>query len=345
DQNLMQASRHGVLEWREAAAVNINIAEGLSGRFLVHADGADRRLAENGRSHQVVVQLAVFLLAKQPARDDLALGEGDGCQGQFVDHIADSVNVGDAAGVVIIDHNGALVVEFNAHVLQPDAFGVRLSAGGKQDGVDLQLGTVAETDCQRASVFADGGSFGGRQDFGIALQLQRECRGNLRVESTQDRWTAVTHGHLDAQTGQDAGKLYRDVAAAHDQDGFWQLFQRKHVVGIQGQFHAGNVGHEGPAAGGHQNLPCGEAPLLHLDGVCVDNDSPGVVNGHAGVFQQGAVDVVEPGDLDILAVAQPVPVQLRCCRDFPAVTGGVMEVLGIMGGIAEQLFGDAADVD
>src|SRR5690606_4339884 len=68
-------------------------------------------------------------------------------------------------------------------------------------------------------------------------------------------------------------------------------------------------------------------------------------NGHAGVFQQGAVDVVEPGDLDILAVAQPVPVQLRCCRDFPAVTGGVMEVLGIMGGIAEQLFGDAADVD
>ena len=64
----------------------------------------------------------------------------------------------------------------------------------------------------------------------------------------------------------------------------------------------------------------------------------------AAVDQQIAVDVVEALDFTVLVGNQRGPVEIRLAQ-APAKTGGLLEVLGEVGTVDQQLLRHAADID
>ena len=105
----------------------------------------------------------------------------------------------------------------------------------------------------------------------MPLVLQRVVHGGAAflVEAAQHAVAAQHQVDLAAQPVEDAGELDGDVAAADDRDALGQLGQMERLVGGDGEFPAGNVGHDRAAAGGDQDLLGGDRLLADLDGVAV----------------------------------------------------------------------------
>src|SRR5688572_20832110 len=72
-----------------------------------------------------------------------------------------------------------------------------------------------------------------------------------------------------------------------------------------------------------------------------DEHRPLLDHLHAMIFQGLGVETLEPLDLAKHIVAQSRPVEVGFAG-FPAEAGSILQVLGEMGAIDEQLLGDAA---
>jgi hypothetical protein len=86
------------------------------------------------------------------------------------------------------------------------------------------------------------------------LDLARQMGAHVVVKAAQDIGAAIDQGRLDAQTGEDARELNRDIAAARDQDALGQLRQVEGLFGGDGVLDAGQVRDRDPAAGGDQDF-------------------------------------------------------------------------------------------
>ncbi len=86
------------------------------------------------------------------------------------------------------------------------------------------------------------------------------------------------------------------------------------------------------------------AALLERDGVRIDELRTLHDDLDASLGDVVAIDAFQPRDLRILVGDQHVPVEFRAWHG-PAETAGVLEILGKVAGIDEQLLGDAAADD
>jgi hypothetical protein len=164
------------------------------------------------------------------------------------------------------------------------------------------------------------------------------------VESAEKQGPAVELGDLRAEAMEDAGELDRDVAAADDDDPFRQFLEKEGLVGGDHVLFARNVGHRGPAAGGQQDMLGGVGFVSHRDGVIVDQARARVEDVDPRSLQQAPVNAVEALDLGVLVLDQGAPGEVALTH-APAEAGGVLEVLGEVGGVDQQLLGHAAHVD
>ncbi len=82
-----------------------------------------------------------------------------------------------------------------------------------------------------------------------------EAVAQILVEAAQDLVAAVDERRLDAEPGEDAGELHRDVAAADDDDALRQARQVEGLVGGDDVLEAGpRLGEPRLAARGDQDL-------------------------------------------------------------------------------------------
>ena len=175
---------------------------------------------------------------------------------------------------------------------------------------------------------------------------------HLVVKAAQHLFTPVQLRDVGPQPVEDGREFARDVATAHHHQPLGEGGQVKDVVGGDDMFAPHEVRHMGRAAGGQQNVLGGEALVpgaavgiqrgqAHL----VPPFQPGktVEHGHARAAQQVAVNPVQAADFLGAVGLQGGPVQLRGVA-FPAVAVGFLKPFAVVGGVAVQLFGDAAHV-
>src|SRR3546814_941528 len=85
----------------------------------------------------------------------------------------------------------------------------------------------------------------------------------------------------------------------------------------------GNLRHDGPAAGRHQDVPGGMTVLADRDRMGVDQRRPPVDHRLARTLEQPVVDPVQPPDLLVLVGAERRRVDGRTAGDRPAEARGI----------------------
>ena len=164
------------------------------------------------------------------------------------------------------------------------------------------------------------------------------------IETAQEHLAAIEQRGLCAQTLEDRGELDGNVAAADHQYAARQLLQVERLVGADRQLLAGYVRQLRPAPGGNQDVPGTVGLAVHFDLVRAEDARMAFQQADAAVDQQIAVDAVEALDFTVLVGDQRGPVEIRLTQ-VPAETGGLLEVLGEVGAIDQQLLRHAADID
>src|SRR6185312_11121775 len=163
------------------------------------------------------------------------------------------------------------------------------------------------------------------------------------VEPAQQLVAPVQQRHGAAEAGEDAGELDRDVAAADDQNALRLTGQIEDLVRGYAVLAARNARLQGRMrADGHQD----EAGPDALAGrephrVRVFDDGANLGDHDAGVFERGAIESFQTGDLAVLVGDQGRPIEARL-RNRPAVAGRVRELVREAAGVDHQLLGHAA---
>ncbi|MNX61455.1 hypothetical protein D3C86_923890 [compost metagenome] len=179
------------------------------------------------------------------------------------------------------------------------------------------------------------------------LDLAGQMGAHVVVKAAQDVRAAIDQGRLDAEPGENARELDRDIAAARDQDALGQFRQVEGFFGRDGVFDARQVlGLPRAAAGGDQDLLGGEGLVLadDLDRVGVLHHGAAVDQIDARLAQVGGVDARQAGDLDVLGLQEGRPVELRIVEG-PAVALGDLQSVAHFRGHDHELLGHAAAND
>src|SRR5690606_31011659 len=142
------------------------------------------------------------------------------------------------------------------------------------------------------------------------------------VETAQELIAPVGQAGSAAETMEDAGELYGDIAATHDEAALGQLLEVEHLIGADDVFPARELWNERPAAGGKQDAFGREGLLAHRNGMGIHQRGSTVDQGYPGGRQQVMVDAVEPGDFGVLVIQQTLPGKARFW-EIPAVAAGI----------------------
>ncbi len=174
-------------------------------------------------------------------------------------------------------------------------------------------------------------------------QLLGQRVAQVLVEAAQDLLAAVEQRGLGAEAVEDAGELHGDVAAADDHDRGRQRVEVEGLVGGDGVAGAGQVRHDGAAAGGDQDGLGRDRAVARLDAhrVAVDQLGAGREQLDARALQVGLVDAGDALDLLVLVGDQGRPVEGGRAQ-APAEAFGVLELVAEAAGVDQQLLGDAA---
>ena len=230
-------------------------------------------------------------------------------------------------------------------LLDAQAAGVGQPARGEHHRIGLQLLTVLQGGGQGLPVSFDVRDVGIESEVDTLLaHFVGKGVPDVDIEPAQEQRAAIELGDLGAEPIEDAGELHRDVAPAHDDHTPGHLRQVKRLVGGDGVLLAGKVRDRGPAAGGHKYIGGRDLLARDLHGMRIQHPGPGLEQFDAVAVEQAAVDRVEARDLLVLVADQRGPVEGALAHG-PAEAGGVLEVVGEVGAVDQQLLGNAADVD
>ena len=338
----------GVLHRAEAGHIDVHFAgTGAARVMLGQADDADRRLAEDRAGDGFVVEVLRIVLVDRLVEGD-GLADGDRGQVHAVGHVADGPDVVGRGLRIVVDLDRALVVQLDARLLQPQVLDVGDAAGGEHDHVGFQRHAVFQMVDQASLGLLDRGVLTAQDDLDAALlDLARQMGAHVVVEAAQDVRAAIDQGRLDAQTGEDARELDRDITAACDQDALGQFRQMEGFFGGDGVFDARQVlGLPRAAAGGDQDLFGGEGLVLadNLDGVGVLHHGAAVDQIDARLAQVGGIDARQARDLDVLGLQEGRPVEFRVV-ERPTVALGDLQGVADLGSHDHELLGHAAAND
>lgn len=129
---LLLRVHHGVVHGREARLVDLDVllAVLLDCLRLRQADAAYLGVSEDDGGDVAVVELGrlEFCRSEKSMRELSASGDGNGRQLDLAGHVAEGENVIDAAVLIVVDDDEAVLVQLDAGLLQADAAGLGCSA-------------------------------------------------------------------------------------------------------------------------------------------------------------------------------------------------------------------------
>ena len=162
------------------------------------------------------------------------------------------------------------------------------------------------------------------------------------VVAAQDHVAAVDHRHLRAERIEDAGELHRDVARALHHQPPRQLGEVEHLVRGDAMLIALELGHDRPGAGRNEQIARRDRPPRRERHRVRTGDGRALVEMlDLVVVERVRVSLLEPIDIAQHGVAQHRPFE-RHALDRPAVVRRVLQLLGEMRAVDEELLGHAA---
>ena len=233
--------------------------------------------------------------------------------------------------------------------LQPEPFDVRVAADREHDRIGFLDRAARKMGAQAAvgallDLLED---LAAEDTHALVRRLGMEQAAEIHVEAGQHLAAAIDDRRVDAEAGENAGELDRDVAAAADQDLLRQPLQVERLVGGDAELVPFERGMRiGPRARRDQDVLGGDgaAGALQPDPVPAGEHGARLDQLRAGLGEIGAVDPLQPRDLLVLVGDQRRPVELRR-SDAPAVGGAILEVLAELRRIDEELLRNAAADD
>ncbi len=147
-----------------------------------------------------------------------------------------------------------------------------------------------------------------------------------------------------AETGEDSGKLHRDIAGADDRHPLRHARQIERIVRDDAELRARDRQPHRMPAGADDDALGGHPLAADIERVRIDEGRARLEDLRAGVVEQPLVDAVEPADLPVLRGDQLGPV-VRTLLDLPAEAGGVVGPGAVFAGLHQQLLRHAPDID
>ena len=342
---LVHAQR--VVHADEIGHINLDVVAILLARLVLgQPDRADRRMAEDHRRDQLVLEVPPFHAAVQAIGQPATGSNGHGRQRISSRNVADRVDALDVGLLELVSGNETPLV-----LLDTGPGGVQRFRVGRAADCPYQAVHGAET----APVFRV-------QDdpvIGLLDRLRNDARDEVDVvavhavhepfrehgfEIPQD--AVLAHDELDAraQRFENARKLYRDIAAAGDQHALRPLLELEEVVRRDAVLRARDVGN-------HRTATCSDHdPVrLHLATVDVERvsvDEPGAATqiGHAALVEVPLVDAIEALDIGVASRLEARPV-VTLDRYVEAVVRRMVEAMRMLCRIPHDLFRHASHVD
>jgi hypothetical protein len=166
---------------------------------------------------------------------------------------------------------------------------------------------------------------------------------NRQIVTAQDVLRAVHDDHVRAELVEDAGELVGDIARARDQDAPGKRVEVEYFVAGDAMLCAGEGG-DSRARTDRDEDALGSlfGPIAQADAMRAGDDGALVDDLDAVVLQRLGIGAVDPVDLLQHVVAQRLPVERALIGHLPAETLGVLQVLGEMRAVDQQLLGHAA---
>jgi hypothetical protein len=260
-------------------------------------------------------------------------------------HIAQGMDGGHAGLVVVIHDHRTLGIQLDAGGFQTQASSAWSAPCGKQYRVGFLRLAGVQMNPQAGSFALQGSNLGAQTqiDAGLA-HFCREKVPHIVIKTSQQTIATVQLGHPGPQALEDGCELAGDVATANHHQPRGEGVDIKNLVGGQCPFTPGDVRHHRLAAGRDQQMAGRNGLAVHRCTVRTGDLRNAGQQGHPRLGQQVLIDAVKAQYLRRSASLQGSPVQARG-RALPAKAGRLFKGLCIVGGIAVQLFGDAAYVD
>src|SRR5690606_8848643 len=188
-------------------------------------------------------------------------------------------------------------------------------------------------------------------DLGIELQIQplvlhgdHHMVTQSLIKTPQELLAPVQQTGLAAQTVEYAGEFDCDIPPADNSAAGGQLLEIENLIGGNDVLATGELGNEGPASGRQQYALRRETLVTYGHRVRIQQTGSTMNQRDTGAGQQVVIDAVEAGYLGVLVLYQALPVE-GFHRAIPAMAPGVLDVLGEMCGVGQQLLGHTAHVD
>jgi len=216
----------------EVGSIDVDLTEFLARLRFGQPDRADCRLAEDRRRDIAIIHAPV-LTGIGIVREDHTFRDGDGGQGDAVDHITQRIDRRHVGLKIVIDLNRAFRRQLDADLFQTKVFGLGLPADRHQDRIGFHHRAIVQRRRERpVRVFVDPADDGVHAKVDPFLaDFTGQKFPNIVIEPTQEHRPAIELRDLRAKPVQHTGKLNGDITAPANDDAFWQIIHEEELIG------------------------------------------------------------------------------------------------------------------
>ncbi|MNY29801.1 hypothetical protein D3C86_1638650 [compost metagenome] len=214
---------------------------------------------------------------------------------------------------MFVDLDIATRVEFHRGVFQAQVVQHRPASGGVEHAIGFQHAAILQRREQAAvGLFVDAFDIAVELQIQAALaQLVAQVLAHRAVEAPQEQLAAIEQRGLGAEAVENRGELHGDIATANHQHPLGQLFEEEGFIRADGMLMPRNLRDMRPAAGGDEDVFGAVTLTAQLHAMRIEQARMTLEQGYAAVYQQVAVDAVEPFDFTVFVGDQGRPIELR----------------------------------
>ena len=166
-------------------------------------------------------------------RDAPLLHRRTGQRGR-ADDISGGVDARSGRPVAVVDNDAAAGVDLDAHLLEPESFGVARASGREQQPLRPDLAAVVEGNDQPVRLARDPVYTYAETDIHAhRLEDPAQVVGELGVDVAEQAVGAIDQGDLRAERGEDRRVLAADRAAADDHDARRRMPDLEHALAVE----------------------------------------------------------------------------------------------------------------
>lgn len=332
----------------ELAAVDLHLIFTIfgDGFRLGQANGADGRVAEHHGRYQIVVEVLVRLVVKQPFGETTARRDGHRGELDATGVVTHRIDVGDGGVLELVGRDEALLVQRDACGSQIEVVGSRYAADGPDQAVDGEVAAIFQLQGQAVvSVLEHGSGNGVGVQLGPFLRHDfDQCLVDHGVEVAQRGVLAHHQMGLGAERLHHASDLHRDVARTDHGNPLGLVLQVKETVGVDTQLGTRDRRNFRAATGGDQDVVGRVVLAIDLDGVAADEAGEALDHGDLVLAQHVLIGLVDAADVGLAGLDQLGPAEV-VEGGVETVVGAIFQGIGDLAGIPHGLLRYAADVD